>query len=234
MMRVLAVGAHPDDIEILCAGTLAKFAALGHQVVMAYATNGNMGHMFIPPDELAEIRRKEATNSAAVIGAEMIWMNIDDQLIVDDLPTRMKFIEMVRQARPDLVITHSPNDYIMDHRRTGSLVFEATFMAGLPNLKTQSPAHPGVSPLYYMDSLAGIGFLPTEWVDISDHFDAKIKMLSQHQSQVKWLKDHDNIDIIEFVTTAARYRGIQVGTQYAEGFVRVNQWPRASAQRLLP
>ena len=85
-----------------------------------------------------------------------------------------------------------------------------------------------------MDTLAGLGFSPTEWVDIGDFFDTKIRMLSQHQSQVKWLKDHDNIDVIEFVTTAARYRGIQAGVQYAEGFVRVLQWPRASAERLLP
>lgn len=233
-MRVLAVGAHPDDIEILCAGTLAKFAAQGHEVIMCYVTNGNMGHMLIPPDELAEIRKQEAMNSAAVIGAEMIWMNIDDQLVVDDLPTRMKFTEMVRQARPDLVISHYPDDYIMDHRRTSSLVFEATFLKGVPHLKTESASHPGVPPLYQMDTPAGLGFLPTEWVDISEFFETKMKMLSQHQSQVKWLKDHDNIDILEFVTTAARYRGIQVGVQYAEGFIRVEQWPRASAQRLLP
>ena len=233
-MRVLAVGAHPDDIEILCAGTLAKFAKQGHEIVMCYVTNGNMGHMIIPPDELAEIRKEEARKSAAVIGAEMLWMNIDDQMTVDDLDSRLKFIEMVRRAKADLVLTHYPDDYIMDHRRTSSLVFESTFMSGLPHVKTESKHHAGVVPIYEMDTLAGIGFLPTEWVDISDCFETKIEMLSQHQSQVKWLKDHDNIDIIEFVTVAARYRGIQAGVKYAEGFRRVYQWPRVSPERLLP
>ncbi|MCZ7545518.1 MAG: PIG-L family deacetylase [Anaerolineae bacterium] len=78
---VLAVGAHPDDIEILCAGTLARYAQAGVRVVIGVATDGSAGHMAIPPDELAGIRRAEAERAAAVIGAELIWMGYTDELL---------------------------------------------------------------------------------------------------------------------------------------------------------
>ena len=233
-MRVLAVGAHPDDIEVLCAGTLARYAKEGHHVTMAYVMNGNMGHMVIPADELAEIRREEARRAAEVIGADFIWMGIDDELIVDDIPTRMKFVEMVRQARPDVVLTHYPEDYIMGHRRTSSLVFEGTFLASVPHAETESPVHDRVPPIFHMDTPTGMGFLPTEWVDITETMETKKEMLLQHQSQLKWLKDHDDIDVVETMTAAARYRGLQVGVGYAEGFRQVLQWPRGTVKRLLP
>jgi len=233
-MRVLAVGAHPDDIEILCAGTLARYAQRGDTVIMAVATNGEQGHSVITPPELAKIREQEARRSAQIIGAELIWMNLPDQFVADDVQTKLLFVEMIRQARPDVVITHFPHCYIMDHRRVASLVFESTFLASVPHVETQSPAHSKVPPLYYMDTLAGLGFNPEEFVDISGTFEIKREMLSQHQSQLKWLKEHDNIDILEFMTVAARFRGIQAGVTYAEAFVKLQAWPRGLTQRVLP
>jgi len=233
-MRVLAVGAHPDDIEICCAGTLARYVQQGDEVVMCYATNGNQGHFHYTTEELAKIRHDEAQRSAKVLGAEFIWMDLPDQLVEEDLKTRLAFIEMVRQARPDVVITHNPEDYIMDHRRVARLVFESTFVATVPHVETGSPAHTKLPAIFYMDSLAGIEFLPEEYVDISETMDIKKEMLSQHQSQVQWLKEHDNIDIIEFMTTVARFRGLQAGVLYAEGFRRLRAWGRIGTTRLLP
>ncbi len=233
-MRVLAVGAHPDDLEILCAGTLAKFAQRGDAVVMCYATNGNQGHFVIMPEELARIRRQEAQRATQVIGAEFLWLDLPDQLVEEDMPTRMKFIEMVRQARPDLVITHHPEDYIMDHQRVSRLVFEATFVATVAHVETASPHHTKIPPLYYMDTLGGVGFLPEEYVDITQTMDAKRQMLSRHQSQVQWLQEHDNIDILDFMETVARFRGLQCGATHAEGFRRLRAWGRIGCERLLP
>lgn len=233
-MRVLAVGAHPDDLEILCAGTLAKFARRGDTVVMCYATNGNQGHFVIMPDELARIRHAEAQRATQVIGADFLWLDLPDQLVEEDMPTRLKFIEMVRQARPDLVITHYPDDYIMDHQRVSRLVFEATFVATVAHVETGSPHHTKIPPIYYMDTLAGVDFLPEEYVDISDTLEIKKQMLSQHQSQVQWLQEHDKIDILEFMQTVARFRGLQAGATYAEGFRRLRAWGRVTCERLLP
>lgn len=233
-MRVLAVGAHPDDLEILCAGTLARYAQEGHQVVMCVATDGSAGHMTIKPPELAKVREGEARSSAEVIGASLLWLGFPDELIFNDRDTRLAFVDAIRQARPDAIITHPPDDYHPDHRMVSHLVFDASFVATPPNIETRYPAHNVIPPLYYMDTLASKGFLPTEYVDITSTFPVKRRMLACHESQLKWLKDHDNIDILEFMEVVARARGLQCGVSYAEGFRSEDVWPRTPARRSLP
>jgi N-acetylglucosamine malate deacetylase 1 len=233
-MRVLAVGAHPDDLEISVGGTLAKYVSLGHEVIMCYMAKGNLGHTVIPPDELAGIRQEEATKAAAVIGAKAMFLEYNDLEITHDVPTQRRLAEIVRQTRPDVALTHSPDDYLIDHVRTSHLVFDATFISGVPHVKTESPAHPGVTPIYHMDTEAGIGFMPTEWVDVSDFLKLKLEMMSQHKSQLQWLKEHDNVDMLDFIEVVAKYRGFQAGVKYAEAFRRVDKWPRATTGRLLP
>jgi len=232
--RILAVGAHPDDIEILCAGTLARCAARGDTVIMCVATNGNMGSKTLSPARLAEVRESEARASAAKLGAQLIFLGYPDEYLYPDHDTRMRFIEMIRSARPDVIITHSPNDYHQDHRTVSDLVFVASFMAAVPHVETASPFHNAIPPLYYMDTLAGLGFQPTEYVDITDTLDTKLAMLRCHQSQLEWLGDYNGIDIVEFVTVTARFRGLQCGVRYAEGFCRAQVWPRITATRPLP
>ncbi|MCC6485637.1 MAG: PIG-L family deacetylase [Armatimonadetes bacterium] len=233
-MRVLAVGAHPDDIEILCAGTLLRYAQDGHDVSMAVATNGEQGHAIIEPPELAEIRKVEAQASADLCGAELFWLGFPDEFIYHDHDTRMRFIELMRQARPDVVITHNPQDYHMDHRIVSELVFVSSFLATVPHVITASPSTTVNPPLYYMDSLAGANFVPTEYVDISGVIDRKEAMLNCHQSQTKWLKDHDNIDVLEFMRSQNRFRGLSCSVPYAEGFARLDAWGRNPVTRVLP
>ena len=232
--RILAVGAHPDDLEILCSGTLAKYVRRGARVIMAIATDGSAGHMLIPPDELAVIRQQEAQEAASLIGAELRWLGYPDELIFEDIDTRLRFVDVIREAQPDLILTHDPNDYHPDHRVVSRLVFDASFVSGLPSIKTDHPAHPGVCPLYYFDTLTGANFLPTEFVDITGTFEAKKDMLACHTSQVSWLKAHDNIDVMDFITVMARSRGLQCGAQYAEGFRAEYAWGRNRAYRVLP
>ncbi len=237
-MRILALGAHPDDIEILCGGTLARYRQAGHDVVMAHVCNGDCGHFVIPPAELAAIRAGEAAAAAAVIGAERLTIpKVGDlEPVPTDRRLRQQVVELIREARPDLIITHSPDDYMPDHVAVSELVFFASFTASLPNWQTggSHPAHTGVPPVYYMDTLAGTSFLPEEYVDISDTFATKVRMLECHQSQVRWLREHDNIDIVDFITVMARSRGLQCGAQYAEGFRLLRVWPRIPTRRLLP
>lgn len=233
-MRILAVGAHPDDLEILCAGTLARYARQGHQVVMCVATDGAAGHMIIKPPELAQIREREARAAAEVIGAEFIWLGFPDELIFNDRDTRLAFVDAIRRAGPDIIITHAPDDYHPDHRVVSSLVFDTSFIASLPNIETEQPAHSAVPTLYYMDTLAGKGFHPTEYVDISQTIETKRQMLNCHESQLKWLKDHDNIDVMELMEVVARARGFQCNAPYAEGFRQADVWPRTTTERLLP
>ncbi len=233
-MRVLAVGAHPDDIEILCAGTLTRLAAEGHDVHMLVATDGAAGHKIIQPPELAEIRRRETTAAADLIGAQIHFLQEPDELLFEDERTRLKMIDALRVADPELVITHNPDDYHPDHVICSRLVFGASFVSTVPNIRTEHAAQEGVAALYYMDGLAGANFLPEEYVDITDFMATKREMVSKHESQLTWLKEHDNIDIVDFVETVARFRGLQCGVPYAEAFRGAHIWPRQRTVRLLP
>lgn len=233
-MRVLAVGAHPDDLEILCSGALARCVARSDQVVMAHACIGDKGHSEIPHSEVAVVRDKEATAAAEAIGAESMSLGFaDGQLYVNEDNMR-RFVDMIRVARPDLIITHHPDDYHGDHNAVTKLVLDASFLATLPYYVTDEPAHPVTPPIYFMDTLAGIDFTPTEYVDITDTLDLKKKAMSQHVSQITWLKEHHHTDILDFIEIMARFRGLQCGATYAEGFQSMRVWGRLSPRRLLP
>jgi len=233
-MNVLAVGAHPDDIEFLCAGTLALFAKQEHNVFMCHLLSGDLGHEKIPSDELRKIRRQEAIDAASIIGAESLTLDIGDMKAHDDDQTRVKMAEIIRIADPDIIITHSPNDYHSDHIATGKIVFSASFSSTLPQLKTDNPPNGKITPIYYMDTMAGVNFLPEEYVDITEVIETKKEMLLCHKSQVEWLKNHHKIDMVEYLYTAARFRGIQCDVKYAEAFQMLKVWGRNTAIRLLP
>lgn len=233
-MRILAVGAHPDDLEILCAGTLARYTQQGNKVIMCHVTNGDKGHYEVPPHELAPIRQREAENAAEVIGADIIDLGLPDAGLAVDIPTRMVVVDVIREAAPDIIITHSPDDYAPDHVAASRLVFDASYICTAPSVKTVRKAHSIVTPIFYMDTLAGMNFIPEEYVDITDTIETKKSMLSMHKSQLDWLEEHGGLDIMDFVETTARFRGLQAGVRYAEAFRRLHCWPRESTRRLLP
>jgi len=234
-LRVLAVGAHPDDLEIICGGTLARFAREGHDVVMCNVTTGNRGSFVHTAEEIARIRLGEARRAAEVIGAEHVTLGLSDtEVNAADPEQKRLVIDLVRETRPDVVITHYPQDYMGDHDETSKLVFQCSFHATLPLVETGRPYHPVVAPIYYMDTVFGVGFAPTEYVDVSDVIDVKTKALEAHESQLTWLRDHDGIDVVEQMITSARYRGMQCGAAYAEGFVPCQTWLRGTTRRLLP
>lgn len=233
-MRVMAVGAHPDDIEFLCGGTLAQYVARGDEVFNVVFTNGDMGHVEIGPEELAEIRTTEAREAAEAIGAQFRMIGEPDEWLFHDRRTRTLMIDALRWANPDVIITHSPNDYHPDHRTCSDIVFAASFLSTVPHIETEHAAQQHVPTLYYMDTVGGTAFTPEEYVDITDTIEIKIKALLCHQSQIKWLKDHDNMDLAEFVRNLAATRGQQCSVPYAEGFQVAKLWPRLRPERLLP
>ncbi len=232
-MNVLAIGCHPDDIEIACSGTLAKCVKRGDKVTACHVANGNMGHEIIKPDELRLMRAEEARRAGAMAGVDVVTMDIGDLLPNGaSVEQRDKIAELIIRTQPDFIITHSPTDYMCDHREVSKLVFDASFVASVPQYGPQGKA--AVVPLYYMDHLAGVHFEPTEYVDISEEIDLKLKMLACHESQLKWMLDHDHIDFSEFVETCSRFRGLQCGVRYAEAFRQEPVWPRMVTRRLLP
>ena len=234
-MNVLAIGAHPDDVEIACSGTLAKCVKRGDRVVVCHASTGNLGHVIIPPDELTKIRAAEAERAGKMAGIEVIGGMFDDLDIYDNnKAARDKIIDVIKYADPDFIITHNPDDYMPDHTAVSRLVFDASFGATIPNYKTKYSKPAKLVPIYYMDTLAGVNFQPTEYVDISEEIDLKIRMLECHESQLVWMREHDGIDFSETVRAFSRTRGLQCGAQYAEGFRPFLGWGRMRTYRLLP
>ena len=234
-MRVLAICCHPDDLELTCSGTLLKFKKQGHDVIACHASNGNMGHVEIKPDELGKIRAAEAKAAADLAGFELINADIDDLFMNSaDQEQLKKLLRVIRYAKPDVILTHPENDYCSDHQQFSKLVFRASFSASVPHYYPELGAPVQVTPIYYVDGARGINTVPTEYVDITDEMDQKEEMLKKHESQLKWLSEHDGIDIVEQQRVHARLRGLQCGVSYAEAFTQLIVKGRMRPYRLLP
>ena len=235
-MRVLAVGCHPDDLEIACGGTLRKYVEQGAEVYTCHVANGNQGHVVIEPKELAEIRAREFEAASAIIGAKQTFnLNVGDMLVNCHDPEIMDAMaDVVRCTRPDVIITHNDTDYMLDHTETSRIVTNGSFCSGLNHRPRKFEAFTSFIPVFFMDTLAGVGFEPTHYVDITNQIDTKIRALECHESQLKWMYEHDGIDFADMVRTCSKYRGYQCGVAYAEGFRPYNVYPRHSVKHLLP
>ena len=233
-MRILAIGAHPDDLELLAGGTLALYAGAGHDVTMAIATNGNVGHPTLAPQQIAEIRHVEARRAADVIGAKLVWMDFDDEWLFNDRPTRERFIDVIRGARPDVVLAHSPTDYHPDHRNAGQVTVDARIPAAVRLVETTLPATDRIPHLFLMDCLGGIEFVPEAYVDITEALEVKGEMLLCHQSQDLWLRHFAGMDYVSFMKEQSSRRGEECGRAYAEAFREVRTYPVVGSWELLP
>lgn len=218
-MRVLAVGAHPDDLEILCGGTLARFHSEGHQVVMSYATRGELGNDNLTLQECFQIRSREAQDAAAIIEAELKPLAFDDNGVnPHDHSQQVRVLDLIREVEPDLILTHDPADYHPDHRAVSALVSWCVPLIAIRHYETEYPALNGVPTVYFMDTMLGVHFSPSEYVDISDVIEIKLRMLRAHASQLAFLKQYFCLDPLEQVSVVARFRGMQAGVRHAEAF----------------
>ncbi|MBO5927606.1 MAG: PIG-L family deacetylase, partial [Clostridia bacterium] len=177
----------------------------------------------------------EAKKAGSLAGIEVISAGFNDLDIFDNnKEAGDRLVDIIQYADPDFIITHNPDDYMPDHTAVSRLVFDASFSATLPNYKSKLNKAAKLVPIYYMDTLAGVNFVPTEFVDITEEIDLKIEMLNCHESQIVWMRDHDGIDFPDMVRTCSRYRGYQCGVAYAEGFRQCNVYLKNTAKRLLP
>lgn len=240
-MNILAIGAHPDDVETCCGGTLAKYAKLGHKVFTATTTNGNVGSATLPMEEIAAIRKEEARRAAAHIGAEYICLDYDDEMFFENREARLAFINLVRYCKADVILTHSLHDYNPDHELTGKIVRDIAVMIPVEKIKTKEPAYDKIPVIIQFEPALGLGFVPTEYVDITETMEIKMAMCREHKSQVLWMQDNyrealgeKGKDFIDDYRAIARYRGIQCGVEYAEGFRMANDAYRVVPFRILP
>lgn len=222
---VLCLMAHPDDAEILSGGLLALLARQGWKVTIATMTPGQAGSTQLNAEEISTVRRKEAAAAAAVIGGSYRCLEAEDVFILYDKPTLLKVIALFREVQPTMVITASPNDYMLDHEMTSHLAQTACMAATIPNIKTPDlPLLAQVPHLYYADPVRGkdrfgkqvIGDI---LVDITDAMDKKEEMLCCHHSQRDWLRTISNVDEFVLMMKAFSERnGKLIGKDYAEGY----------------
>ena len=222
---VLSLGAHPDDAEFLCAGTLALLHQKGWEIHIATMAPGDCGTVQYSREEISRIRKGEAAKSAALLDGAYHCLESSDIFILYDRPSLLKAIELVREVKPTIVFTTSPVDYMVDHEMASKLAKTACFACGVVNVET-----PGAEPfepvpyLYYMDPVEGKDNFGAEVkagmiVDITDAMGTKEKMLCCHESQRHWLLTHHGMDeYVNMMKAGGKKRGRQINAGYAEGF----------------
>jgi len=193
-LRVIAFGAHPDDCDQRAGGIAAKYAAAGHLVKFVSVTNGDAGHHEQGGGMLAKRRRAEAMEAGRRIGIEYEVLDNHDGELLPTLEVRRQVIRKIREWQADIVLAPRPNDYHPDHRYTGVLVQDASYMVTVPNIVSDTPAlRKNPVFLYFADRFTRPQpFRPDIVVGIDDLIQKKYDMLDAHVSQVyEWLPWHD-------------------------------------------
>lgn len=188
-MRVLMIGAHQDDNEFECGGLASRLIKNGHTVQFLSMCNGCGGHHILGPKEITARRATESAKVAELLGIKYdVWDN-DDCNLVADLATRKQTIRYIREFSPDLIITHRTIDYMPDHRATGQLVQDASYLLTVPNECPDVPAMRYMPVIMYNeDRFTNPIFRPDIVVDIDDEADVKMKIADINVSQVyEWL-----------------------------------------------
>lgn len=224
-MRILAIHAHPDDYEILAGGTLALLARTEIELTLCTMTPGDCGSAEMGPQEIATVRRMEAATAAMMIGAEYRCAEFRDMAIFNDDAGRRRVTQLLRETRPDIVLTANFPDYHCDHEATHQLVRDACFAASAPNYATgEFTALDRIPHLYFMDSTEGIDrdgnlLRPDFVVDVTGVTELKRALIGCHASQRAWLdKQHGMEDYVEISMDWTRKRGVLGGFEYGEGF----------------
>ncbi|MBL7698635.1 MAG: PIG-L family deacetylase [Chitinophagaceae bacterium] len=189
-LRIIVIGAHPDDCDLDAGGTAILFSKMGHAVKFVAVTNGDAGHQKMKGAALAKRRLGEAKEAGRRFGVEYDVLNNHDGQLEPTLDVRLQVIRKIREWNADVVIAPRPNDYHPDHRYTGVLVQDAAFMVTVPNIAPETPAL-SKNPvfLYSQDRFQRPNpFRPDIAVDITSVYDQKVHALDAHVSQVyEWL-----------------------------------------------
>lgn len=223
---IIFFGAHPDDVELSCGGTVAKCVKDGLRVAIIDLTRGEMGTRGTP-----QMRKKEAANSAKILGASFRQqLDFGDGNLQTGREQELEIIEILRRARPQLVVAPYPDDRHPDHTRTGRIVTEASFYAGLRALETGLEAHRPQTVLYYLQNYM---FTPSFVVDVTKHWKTKMRSVAAYKSQFHdpnskepqtFISDPKFLEMIE---ARGKHFGALIGAAYGEAYV-TKQPPRVN------
>jgi LmbE family N-acetylglucosaminyl deacetylase len=194
-MNILAIGAHPDDIEIGCGGTLAKYALYGHNIYLLIATNGAVGGV-------SEIRKKEQQQSADILNARAVfWCGYFDTELEVHKESIMKVETTIKKVKPDSIFVNFPDDTHQDHRHIAAITNSATRY---------------IRNVLFYETPTSQNFQPNVFVDIGkDFLKTKIELLKAHESQIN-RTNISGVSILEVAQSTAHFRGVQARVEYAE------------------
>jgi LmbE family N-acetylglucosaminyl deacetylase len=230
MATALAVFAHPDDMEIMAAGTLLRLKEAGFDVHCLAVANGGCGSSALGREETARVRRAEAEEACRLAGFTRHESLVDDIEVFYERGTLARVAALVRRVAPDVLLTHAPADYMEDHQNASRLAVSAAFCRGMRNMPTDPPTPPVEGPVtvYHAqphgnrDPL-GAEVRPTHFVDVGGEvLEKKTAMLACHRSQQEWLDESQGLpSYLETMRALAREVGGWSGRfEYAEGWRR--------------
>ena len=188
-MKILMIGAHPDDCELRCAGLALKYVRDGHQVRFLSMCDGSGGHHELNRNEIAARRWEETRKVAEFLGVEYDVWNIPDCELMADLETRGRLVRYIREFAPDVVFGHRTNDYHADHRNAGMLLQDASYLLIVPNYCSEVKALPKMPVIiHYEDTFMNPPFVPEVVIGIDDEIETKCRAFDLNVSQAyEWL-----------------------------------------------
>ncbi len=229
----LAVGAHPDDVEFLMAGTLALLGEAGFETHILTVANGSCGTTEYSREEIIRIRRAEATKAAEAMGATYHPGLVDDLMIYYEDSLVRKATAVVREVKPDIVLLPSLADYMEDHMNAARVTVTACFSRGIPNYVSDPPVDVTGQDVYLYhaqphanrDGMRNV-VTPVVFVDVTDKIVTKEDMLRCHESQKRWLDESQGMDsyLVIMRDICAEIAGMSgvPGMKYAEGWRQHN------------
>lgn len=230
MKSAIAIVAHPDDIEFLFAGTLLQLGRVGYELHYFCLANGGCGSLTMDAQATVKLRRSEAKQAAVILGAKWHEPLCNDLEIIYSVDLIKRLAVTIRETRPEIVLTHSPDDYMDDHTETARLAITAAFTHGMPNFDTEPPSQAlkehrlavyHAMPHGLRDGLRR-RVVPDSYVDTSDVMETKRQALEAHASQGAWLNASQGMgSYVANMEEMSREVGAMSGIfEHAEGWRR--------------
>jgi bacillithiol biosynthesis deacetylase BshB1 len=220
MVDVLAIAAHPDDVELTCAGTLVMLARRGRSFGIVDLTRGEMGTRGTP-----ETRDVEARRAAEILGASFREiLDFGDGGLVHSRENEIVLMDVIRREKPRLIVTSYPDDRHPDHRRAGEIVRDAAFYAGLRRIETTYPAFRPQQTVYFSTFRL---HAPTFVVDVTPAMETRRRAMEAFTSQFHNPESKEPQTVLsqqsflQAMEGRARHFGFMIGVEFAEGFVSV-------------
>jgi len=228
MVKLMVVGAHAGDAEVTCGGLIAKLARAGHEVVIVHMTLGERGHPKLSEEEYAAQKRREAEEAARILGAKPVFLPYRDGELPVSGEVKFRLCDLIREYRPEILVTHWRGSIHRDHRNTYRNAGDALFYAALPAVKREKPAH-RVRRVFFAENWEDPrGFRPNVYVDISD----ALEVWREAASAYAFARGETGFPYIEYYTCLFRIRGIESGFKYAQALMAPSEQLRQVLREL--